>query len=185
MIIRAGEVVTVRDLEGAQVVDLFAFTAHDTAEYLSASHTRAALRRLFPRVGEAFVTDRRRPILTVAQDTSPGMHDLLIAACDPVRYEQLGFFGFHRSCADNLHEVAASFDFRPVVVPQPVNLFMNTPPLPDGSIVYGAAQSKPGDMVRLRAELDLVLILSSCPMDLLGINGAGPTPIQLERELVA
>ena len=72
--------------EGGQVGDLFAFCLDDLGEYLSAEHTRAELFRLFPRVGESFVSNRRRPILLFEADTSPGFHDMLFAACDAARY---------------------------------------------------------------------------------------------------
>ena len=87
--VRHGEHLRIVDVEGGQVGDLFAFAAADPGEYLSASHTRTSTSRLFPRVGEQFMTNRRRPILTLVADTSPGVHDMLIAACDPERYRML------------------------------------------------------------------------------------------------
>jgi len=84
-----GSLVRVVDVEGQQVGDLFAYVlgaAGVTGEHLSASHTRTFTSRLFPAIGESFVTNRRRPILTLVEDTSPGRHDLLIAACDDARY---------------------------------------------------------------------------------------------------
>ena len=78
------------DVEGGQVGDLFAFVAGDRDEYLSASHTRAHTQRLFPAIGEPFVSNRRRPLLELVADDSPGVHDMLIAACDPERYRELG-----------------------------------------------------------------------------------------------
>src|ERR1700709_1918210 len=90
VLVREGERVRVVDVEGGQVGDVFAFVAQDPGEHLSASHTRTSTGRLFPLVGEQFVTSRRRPILTLAGDTSPGVHDMLIAACDPARYRALG-----------------------------------------------------------------------------------------------
>ena len=81
-----GERFRIVDLAGAQVGDLFAFADEGGAvltEHLSASHTRAHTERSFPAVGDDFVTDRRRPILRLVADDSPGRHDLLIAACDP------------------------------------------------------------------------------------------------------
>src|SRR3979490_2981476 len=77
-------------VEGGKVGDLFAFAAADPGESLSASHTRTSTSRLFPRIGEQFMTNRRRPILTLVADTSPGVHDMLIAAGDPWRYRRLG-----------------------------------------------------------------------------------------------
>ncbi|MDZ7678903.1 MAG: urea carboxylase-associated family protein [Acidimicrobiales bacterium] len=117
VLVRRGETLAVRDVHGAQVGDLFAFVAEDPTEHLSASHTRSALRRLFPAIGEAFFTNRRRPILTLVSDTSPGIHDLLIAACDPERYRQLGVEGHHDSCEENLRECAVALGFTPDVSP--------------------------------------------------------------------
>ena len=82
----SGTLFRIVDVEGSQVADLFAFNAEDVGEHHSAMHTRAAVSRLFPRLGEAFVTNRRRPIFTLEQDDSPGVHDMLIAPCDPERY---------------------------------------------------------------------------------------------------
>src|SRR2546426_7619921 len=94
------------DLEGGQVVDLFVFVAGNPAEYASAEHTRIWVNRLFPRVGEEFVTNRRRPILLFEQDNSPGVHDMLCAACDPIRYQLLGAEE-HASCQENLKGIMA------------------------------------------------------------------------------
>ena len=85
MRIAAGDRVRVIDPEGGQVADVFAFCADDLSEYHSAEHTRVYVNRLFPRVGQQFVTNRRRPILTLAADTTAGNHDMLCAACDPSR----------------------------------------------------------------------------------------------------
>ena len=76
----AGRSFRVTVLEGGQVGDLFAFNAEDVSEYASAEHTRAFVDRLFPRIGESFVTNRRRPILEFERDESPGHHDMLCAA---------------------------------------------------------------------------------------------------------
>ena len=81
-----GQCFRVVDVAGGQVGDLFAFTAADPGEFASASHTRVAIGKLFPRQGDPVLTNRRRPILSVLEDTSPGWHDMLYAACDgPLR----------------------------------------------------------------------------------------------------
>lgn len=93
------------DREGEQVVDLFAFSAEDCREYASAARrTRVNVGRLFPAVGEAFVTNRRQPLLLLTENSSPGIHDMLFAACDPTRYRQLGVRGPYASCQENLLE---------------------------------------------------------------------------------
>ena len=143
VLVREGERVRVVDVEGGQVGDVFAFVAQDPDEHLSASHTRTSTGRLFPLVGEQFVTSRRRPILTLVADTSPGVHDMLIAACDPARYRALGIEQ-HASCADNLRNAMAQIGMTIGSVPQPVNVFMNIPIGVNGDLQWLAAPSRAG-----------------------------------------
>jgi hypothetical protein len=176
----AGQSFRVVDLDGQQVADLFAFVDGDVAEYLSAEHTRVALGRLFPRVGEAFVTNRRRPILTFVADASPGIHDMLCAACGPERYALLGHEGWHASCEENLLAAMRELGHDHVEVPQPVNIFENNPVLPDGTLGIEPAQSAAGDAVTLRAEIDAIVVVTACPQDITPLNGGTPTRIGLE-----
>ncbi|WP_431933872.1 DUF1989 domain-containing protein [Nonomuraea jabiensis] len=178
--VRTGQRVRVTDLEGGQVGDVFAFAADDANEHLSASHTRAATSRLFPAIGEQFVTDRRRPILTLVEDTSPGRHDMLIAACDPARYRALGVSGFHASCADNLAKSMAGLGLAMPVIPQPVNVFMRIPVADDGRLSWLSSISRPNDAITLEAAMDCVFVVSACPQDLVGINGHKPTPLAID-----
>jgi uncharacterized protein len=162
------------------VVDLFAFVAGDVGEYASAEHTRIHVNRLFPRVGESFVTNRRRPILRLERDDSPGVHDMLCAACDPTRYRLLGVEGWHPSCQENLQRAMAALGHPSVEVPQPINLFMSVRVEADGGFAWAPAPTAPGDGVQLRAELDSIVVASACPQDLNEINHYRPTPVGIE-----
>ncbi|TQS26847.1 DUF1989 domain-containing protein [Microbispora sp. KK1-11] len=175
-----GRRVSVVDLEGGQVGDVFAFAADDVTEHLSASHTRSSTNRLFPAVGERFVTDRRRPILTLVSDTSPGRHDMLIAACDPERYAALGAQPSHASCAGNLHQALASMGLAVPFTPQPVNVFMRIPVDEEGRLDWLPAVSRPGDAITFQAVMDCVLVVSACPQDLVAINGGVPTSLAID-----
>jgi len=170
------------DVEGGQVADTWAFVADDRGEHHSAQHTRAHVNRLFPRLGEQFVTNRRRPILTLEEDNTAGIHDMLIAACDPARYEGLGVEGWHASCEENLHHALEALGVEPIprFAPQPINLFMNTPARADGTIEWLPAETNAGDHVVLRAELDIVVAVSACPQDIVAINQRRPSPIEIE-----
>jgi uncharacterized protein YcgI (DUF1989 family) len=179
--LRAGERFRVIDVEGRQCVDLFAFCAEDVSEYLSAEHTRVHVNRLFPVPGEHFVTNQRRPILYFEADDTPGKHDMLVAACDPTRFEGLGVEGWHASCQENLQLAMADLGFEEIEIPQPVNLFTNIPLGPDGSLDWQPALTAAGDSVTLRAELDCVVVVSSCPQDVKAINDRNPSRIALER----
>ncbi|HYH30324.1 MAG TPA: urea carboxylase-associated family protein [Pseudonocardia sp.] len=187
--LRAGERIRVIDVNGGQVGDVFAFAnaedgsalgEHPLAEHHSAAHTRATVSRLFPAVGEHFVTERRRPILTLVEDTSPGQHDMLIAACDPARYAALGAPG-HRSCAENLREALAGLGLTyEGPTPQPINVFMRIPVTADGRLSWLAAPSAAGDAITFEAATDCVVAVSACPQDIVGINAATLSPLALE-----
>lgn len=178
VVVPAGSAFRVVDVEGGQVGDLFAFVADDPAEHLSAAHTRGHVDRLFPVPGEAFVSTRRRPLLELVADDSPGAHDMLIPACDAARYDALGAPG-HASCAANLRAVLDEHGVASDVVPQPVNLFMDIPVAADGSLSWEPATTRPGDGVTLRALDRLLIVLSACPQDLVHINGGQPTPLAI------
>lgn len=177
--VRRGEQVRVIDVEGGQVGDVFAFVAGDPGEHLSAAHTRTSTCRLFPLIGEQFVTTRRRPILTLVSDTSPGIHDMLIAACDPARYRTLGV-DRHASCADNLRDALKQIGLTTDNVPQPVNVFMNIPVGATGELTWLPAVTRPGDAVTFEAVMDCAVVVSACPMDINAINGDRPTPLAVE-----
>jgi uncharacterized protein YcgI (DUF1989 family) len=177
--IDAGRRFRVVDVEGGQVVDLFAFVAGDPSEYASAEHTRIWVNRLFPRVGEEFVTNRRRPILALEEDHSPGIHDMLCAACDPTRYELLGAKE-HASCQENLKRAMAELGHLGIEIPQPINLFMSVGVEPDGSLTWGPATTKAGDDVVFRTLLDCIVVASACPQDLNEINNYRPSSVGIE-----
>jgi uncharacterized protein YcgI (DUF1989 family) len=139
-----------------------------------------AIGKLFPRPGDLVLTNRRRPILSVMADTSPGRHDMLYAACDPARYALLGAAASHRSCAGNLAEVLRGRGLEMVTVPQPLNVFMDVWAEPDGRLVSAPTSSRPGDYIAFRAAQDCLVVLSSCPMDIVPISSGGITPLELQ-----
>lgn len=172
----AGEVIDVINTHGTQVVDTWAFSAEDTAEFMSMEHSRGAMLRLNPKVGDSMLTNRRRPILTFVEDTSGGIHDTLIAACDRYRYQLLGCKGHHDNCTDNLAAAVAALGVGVPETPCPLNLFMNIPARADGTVSFEPPVSEPGSHVRLRAEMDLIIVFSACPQDMVPVNGVACTP---------
>ena len=180
--VKKGQRIRVTDVEGQQIGDLFAVSADDHFEFLSAAVTRAVVWKLFPEVGECFYTTLRRPILTFLEDNSPGIHDMLFAPCDRVLFEMLGCTEYHRNCRDNYLEAAAGAGIRHTVVPDPVNIFENTPPRTDGRLYAGPMPTKAGDNMLFRAEMDLIFLLTACSCDIgmNGINGGKSTPLRIE-----
>jgi uncharacterized protein YcgI (DUF1989 family) len=173
-----GESVTVINTRGSQVIDTWAFNAEDIAEFMSMEHSRGAMLRLNPAVGDVLLTNRRRPILTLTEDTSGGVHDTLIAACDRFRYRLLGCEGHHDNCTDNLAAAMAALGLTVPETPCPLNLFMNIPVGADGALAFEPPVSTPGSHVRLRADMDAIVVFSACPQDMVPVNGAACIPTE-------
>ncbi|GAA5234535.1 urea carboxylase-associated family protein [Verticiella sediminum] len=176
--LNSGDVVRVLNTHGSQVIDAWAFNAALPAEFMSMEHTRGVLYRLSPRVGDSLYSNRRRPILTLVEDTSPGGHDTLIAACDAKRYRLLGCDHHHDNCAENLARALAGLGVPVPHTPAPLNLFMNIPVAADGTLSSQPPLSKPGDHVALRAEMACIVVFSACPQDMVPINGVGCVPTE-------
>jgi uncharacterized protein YcgI (DUF1989 family) len=179
----AGEYVQILDVSGQQCADFFALNAGDPREYLSAEHTRVAVNGLFPGVSQSFFSNLRSPLLQFEEDRSPGIHDMLFAACDPARYAQYGITG-HASCAENYRTALGKLGVEAYHVPQPVNFFMNVAVRLDGHCEFGPPQTNPGDFVLLRAFVDCLIVVSACPQEWNPAANYHPSDL-LARVLVA
>jgi uncharacterized protein YcgI (DUF1989 family) len=165
---------------GRQVADTWAVTLPDAKSYLSMSHSRLAMGRIAPRAGDVLVDNLRRPLLRVVADTSPGRHDTLMPACDAQRYRDLGYPGEHRNCAANFLAALRDHGLADLDVPEPLNLFMEVPVARDGALTLAPSLAAPGDEVVLEALLDLLLVVSACPQDLVPISGVAAPPRQVD-----
>ena len=179
----SGQTVRVINTHGHQVVDTWAFNAADLSEFMSMEATRATVLKLCLGVGDSYMSNNRRPMLTVLEDTSPGRHDTLIAACDVHRYGLLGHEGYHDNCSDNLAAGLAGLGLAVPRTPSPLNLFMNIPWTGEGALSYETPLCRPGDSVLFRAEMDLVMAFSACPQDMLPINGEMRRTVEAHVEL--
>ena len=179
-----GKAIQIINTHGSQVVDTWCFNADDLSEFMSMEHLHATIQGIFPAKGDALSTNRRRQILLLEEDTSPGRHDTVIAACDVHRYAMLGCREYHDNCTDNLHAALGQLDLRAPDCPAPLNLWMNIPVTPEGKIIWGEPLSKPGDYVTLRAALDCIIVMSTCPQDMIPINGADCMPTEVHYRLI-
>jgi uncharacterized protein YcgI (DUF1989 family) len=178
VLVRRAQTIKVINTHGQQVVDTWAFNRNDLTEFMSMEHSRATHHHMIPRIGDPLLTNRRRPILTLLEDTSGGIHDTLIAACDRYRYEELGCTEYHDNCTDNLAAALAVLGYATSETPAPLNLFMNIPWTSSGALSFEPPVSTPGSYVMLRAEMDLIAAFSACPQDILPINGVAGKPVE-------
>src|SRR5690625_377485 len=134
--LNSGQSLRLINTHGTQVLDFWAFNAVDPREFLSMEHLRASLGRIMPRAGDSLVTNRRRAILSFEEDSSPGIHDTLIAACEAYRYASLGCREYHENCTDNLYAALRATGVEAPECPAPLNLWMNIPVAANGSVSF-------------------------------------------------
>lgn len=183
-----GQALKIINIHGHQVVDTWAFNASDPAEFISLEHTRGGdgwgKGKLFVEKGDALLTNKRRPMLTLEEDTAAMRHDTLIAACDTYRYSQMGCRDYHENCTDNLRIALRNIGFAATECPSPLNLWMYFPVDDAGIIHWGEPKLKKGDYVILRAHMDCVVVMSCCPMDIVSIHGDGAKPVDVDYEVL-
>jgi len=177
--LQQGQVLSITNLQGNQVVDTWAVMQSDPFEYSSMEHTRSVNSNLFYEQGMPVVSIYRRPMFTLIGDSTPGRHDTLLCPCNAAIYRELGCCDYHRSCTDNFHEALAEKQITLPFTPASLNLFMNVPITEAGELDRVPPRSVAGDQLQLRAEADIYLVLSACPQDITPINGAGRQPADI------
>jgi uncharacterized protein YcgI (DUF1989 family) len=103
-----GQSLKITNTHGKQVLDFWAFNPNDSHDFLSMVHTRTVLRKVAIAKGDKLYSTRRKAILTLEEDTTKGVHDLIWSACDEMRYKMQGVEGYHDNCTDNMHKVCLS-----------------------------------------------------------------------------
>jgi hypothetical protein len=145
--VHPGEYLSVIDLEGQQVADFVAIQTGDRRKHVSVHQTRSAPRRWQLQVGDMLMNNDREPVFEIVRD-DVGVHDLFMCACSPNLYRQRFGIEDHRSCRMNLFEALEPHGVTdPLAIPDPINLFMDTPPLSDGTFGANPAPTKPGDRI--------------------------------------
>jgi urea carboxylase-associated protein 1 len=178
--LRAGEVLRIVDLHGQQAVDALIYALPDTSERYSMQDTLLAAGSPYLGLGTALVSNRGRTLMTITGDTCGG-HDSVAGCCscesNTVRFGH--DTRYMHACRENfIVELARHGMGKRDIVPN-LNFFMNVPIAPDGELVVVDGVSAPGNSVDLRAETDVLCVLSNCPQLNNPCNGFRPTPIRV------
>jgi uncharacterized protein len=175
-----GRLIKVIDIEGGQVADLVAFRSGDPAEFLSMPATIDSNASIAAGKGSDLYSNLYTVMLRIIEDTV-GKHDLIHPACSPAMYRaQYGVAGDHPSCERNLLDALEGFSIRPVRLPTPFNIFMNSEVGPGGKVVVREPLSKRGDYVLFEAQMDMVMALSACSVEESACNSHRCAPIGIE-----
>jgi uncharacterized protein len=179
-VIHAGETLRLVDLEGQQAVDFICYDASDPSERYDCTVTARLAGRVYVRQGDVLYSNLANPLMTITADTV-GWHDTIAGCCsreiNKLRYN----VDDTRSCRENFLTLVARHDLSPRDIVPNVNFFMYVPVDATGQISIAPSASKPGDTVELRAERDVLVLLSNCPQSLNAANGFRPTPVRVAR----
>jgi urea carboxylase-associated protein 1 len=185
-VVKQGQTFRILDLEGNQAVDTLFYSADDPEERYSAVDTIQRQGRLYLTTGSVLYSSEGRPMLTIVADTC-GRHDTLGGACaaesNTVRYA-LEKRPMH-SCRDSfMHALAhcgcateRRMSKRDITAN--INFFMNVPVSPQGGLTFADGISAPGKYVEMRAEMDVVVLISNCPQLNNPCNAYNPTPVRV------
>lgn len=185
-VVKKGQIFRILDLEGNQAVDTLFYNADDAEERYSAVDTIQRQGNLYLTSGSVLYSSEGRPMLSIVADTC-GRHDTLGGACatesNTVRYAldkrpmhacRDSFMHALAHCECALHRHMSKRD-----IAANINFFMNVPVTPEGGLSFADGISAPGKYVELRAEMDVVVLISNCPQLNNPCNGYNPTPIRL------
>ena len=173
-----GQTIKVVSEYGTQVLDLWAFNAADMSEFMSMEHTRSRQQQDHAWRPETTTCPDtcRRPMLRVTEDTfSPGIRHATMRL-QPLHLRRSGLHRISWNCSDNLHEALREVGLSFPVHAGPAQRVHEHSGVHDHSISRMPPTTKPGDYVRLKAEMDLIVVISACPQDMTVINGADRTP---------
>jgi urea carboxylase-associated protein 1 len=182
--LRAGQVFRILDLHGNQAVDTLFYNARRPAERYSATDTIASQGSVYLTAGSRLVSSEGRTMLCIVADTC-GRHDTLGGACaaesNTVRYA-LDKRPMH-NCRDSfllaLARWGEPYGLTKRDIAPNINFFMNVPVTPQGRLTFEDGVSAPGKYVEMRAEMDVLVLISNCPQLNNPCNGYDPTPVRL------
>ena len=179
--IQAGDVLRLIDLEGQQAVDFICYNAEDRTERYHWANTIKLSelgKNLYIGHGSILRSNKARPMMSVVKDTCGG-HDTIWGCCS-FELDQFRFGKTNAECCQrNFERELAKHGMDAQDIVPNVNFFMSVPVTADGNAALSGAHSQAGDYVDLRAEMDVISVLSNCPEALNEATGAGPSPIRV------
>lgn len=176
--LRQGQTLRIVDMEGMQVPDLVCFNLANPKERLSTNNSRLVQKRWLLTTGHALYSDEGNPMLRIVEDTV-GVHHASAGCCnDAANFLRYGVRG-QPNCLDNLAAASAPLGLTTKEIPGACCPFMKVIQHPNGGYEIQEPDSRAGDHIGLRAEMDLFVAISNCPQDKNPCNGFEPTPLRL------
>jgi len=179
-VVEAGQTLRIVDTGGNQAVDCVLFDAHDPVERYSAPDTMAAQGGVFLVEGSVLRSNEGNPMMTIT-GTACAYHDTIGGACS--KESNTLRYGHHtyaqHACVENFVYELGVHGLGKRDLQSNINWFMNVPVEADGSLGIVDGISAPGLWVDVRAEADVLVVVSNCPQVNNPCNGFDPTPVSM------
>jgi urea carboxylase-associated protein 1 len=179
-VVPAGRVLTIVDVGGNQSADCLLFDARDPAERYSVPDTLAWSGNVYVRTGTVLRSNLGAPLMTVA-GSEVDRQDTIGGACS--KESNTLRYGHHtaadHACRENFLSEGAKWGLGARDLVSNLNWFMNVPVEADGSLGIVDGMSAPGKRVALRAERDVLVVVSNCPQMNNPCNAFDPTPLRM------
>jgi uncharacterized protein YcgI (DUF1989 family) len=166
-----GKSLRVVSVEGQQVGDFVAFNKVNLAERFSAGRTRSENGKVKISVGDRLFSNLCNVMFEITQDTC-GVHDLLYPPCNRWVFENRYKIPPHDGCEEKLEKALSPWKITKFDIPDPFNIFENSTIDVTGKLKIQAPVSTAGDYVELKAEMNCLVGISSCAVDV-GFTNAG------------
>ena len=177
-LVKRGQVLTIKDTHGQQAVDFLCYDADNTSDRYSATNTVKIQGNIYVGKGTVLYADSGKPLLSVIEDTV-GKHDTIYGCCSNPNNKLRYGVETTESCYTNFTQELQKHGMDVTSIVPNVNWFMSVPVLDDGSAGVAEVALKPGSFVKLRAECNVLAVLSNCPQMNNPCNGYKPTPIEI------
>lgn len=175
-----GQTLLIEDTYGQQAIDTIFYNADDFSERYSNQETIRKQGSAYITEGSPIISSEGRLMLTVTQDKS-SRHDTNAGCCscesNTVRFGH--DTKYQHACRENFIVELAKHGMSKRDIVANINFFMNVPISSDGSMTIDDGISSPGDFVELKAEMDVLCVISNCPQINNPCNGFDPTPIRV------
>ncbi len=182
-VVKKGQTFRILDMEGNQAADTLFYSAANPTERYSAVDTIREQGNIYLSTGSKLLSTEGNVMLEITADTC-GRHDTIGGACaaesNTVRYALEK--KFMHNCRDSwLLAVAENdrFGMSGRDLTHNINFFMNVPVTPEGGLTFEDGISAAGKYVEMRAEMDVIVLISNCPQLNNPCNAYNPTPVEV------
>jgi urea carboxylase-associated protein 2 len=175
------------DLEGGANVSMLLYNRDQLLERYNMADTLKAQHTAFLTKGRVLYSDMGRILCSITEDTC-GWHDTFTGLSDAASVRaQYGDNpygsarnGYYRSAREELLIELGKWGLGARDMVANINLFSKVAADADGALSYVAGNSRPGAFVDLRAEMNVLVVMSTCPHVLDPARQWSPKPVKVE-----